>query len=167
MSSFWLEAVYVPSLPPSLVQMLAPRSKAKWIDFFFSLSSSPSIQIFFQFGVLCHGDKSWQGGFRQRAVTHVTAGAKSEHSGQRDANTLEMCAGGFIVAYFIWNMAGACSDVYFARVNWDVLRREHTYTAVYCQWDDFGDGFLPQKLVKMSYVVIQALLKKKKTPESY
>lgn len=47
----------------------------------------------------------------------------------------------------------------FACVNRDVLRREHTYTAVYCQWDDFGDGFLLQKLVKMSCVVIQAPLK--------
>lgn len=134
----------------------APRSKSEMDRFLFLplfFSSHPN--IFFQFWVLCHGDKSWQGGFRQRAVTHVAAGAKSEHSGRRDANTLEMCAGGFIVAYFIWNMAGACSDVYFARVNRDVLRRRaHVRRCLLSvRW------FLPQKLVKMSCVVIQAPLK--------
>lgn len=134
----------------------APRSKAKWIDFFFSLSSSPCIQIFFFSSEFCamaiNPDKVVSD---RGAVTHVAAGAKSEHSGRRDANTLEMCAGGFIVAYFIWNMAGACSDVYFARVNRDVLRRRaHVRRCLLSvRW------FLPQKLVKMSCVVIQAPLK--------
>ncbi|KAF0027692.1 hypothetical protein F2P81_020433 [Scophthalmus maximus] len=40
--------------------------------------------------VVRHGDKSSQGGFSQRAVTHVTGGAKSERGGRRDASLLEM-----------------------------------------------------------------------------
>ncbi|KAM3605977.1 uncharacterized protein V6R79_008329 [Siganus canaliculatus] len=67
--------------------------------------------------------KSPQGGLRQSVVTHVTSGAKSEHGGQRDASTLEIYAGGFIVAYFIREQREVCSDVCFALVNWDVLQR--------------------------------------------
>lgn len=67
----------------------------------FSPQFSPPHPNIPPFRAVCHSDKSSQGGFRQSAVTHVTTGAKSEHSGQRDASMLEIYAGGFIVAYFI------------------------------------------------------------------
>lgn len=88
------------------------------------------------FRVVCHSNKSLEGGFRQCAVTHVTTGAKSELSGQRDANKLEIYAGGFIVAYFIWGNAG---PVLMSVLHlWTAMscREAHVDSAVYCQCND-------------------------------
>lgn len=98
-----------------------------------SLPPHPNIP---PFRVVCHSNKSSEGGFRQCAVTHVTTGAKSELSGQRDANKLEIYAGGFIVAYFIWGNAGPVLMSVLHLWTGMSCREAHVDSAVYCQCND-------------------------------
>ncbi len=90
--------------PAAALRPNAPVSNQSKVDQFFYFHPHPNIP---PFRVVCHNDKSSQGGFRQIAVTQVPTGAESEHSRQSDASMLKIYVGGFIVAYIIGGNAGS------------------------------------------------------------
>lgn len=104
---FWhktIFAVYIFTtlLPLSFIKMLLSQSDAKWINFFPALFSSQfSPSKYFSASELYATIINPNKVVSDSAVTHVTTGAKSEHSGQHDANMLEIYPVGFIVLYFI------------------------------------------------------------------
>lgn len=98
----WNKTIFVPFFlchnppvlcPSSKCFCLNTKQKMDQFSCFFLLNPFPPHPNIPPFRVVCHGNKSSQGAFRQSAVTHVTTGAKSEHSGQRDASMLEIYAG--------------------------------------------------------------------------
>ena len=120
---------FIPHNPASVLHLNASVSTQNKMDQFIvpTLYTSPTLSSILSsipnippLRVVCQSHKSSQGGFRQSAVTYVTTGAKSEHSGQRNASVFEIYTGGFTVSHLRrprWD----CSDVCFALVVWDVL----------------------------------------------